>query len=236
MTRVVPFLALAIVLGCTDDSPADLSPAPADGHARGELRIGNKSMGPHADTVGATMRQPLVVMVVDPDGVPVRGVPVRWEAFDGAGVSAAEMPTDAGGESEVRLVLGRKTALYRARATVHGMTGSPVEFAATAHPGTPVSAVKHSGDSLAVDPGGRVVLTVRVRDRFGNGVHGVRIEWKAEGGGMVSWPLSFTNKSGDAEVVRTLGPSAAPQHTVAVLATLGDSTTLTFTTFTRIER
>ena len=222
--------AVAVVAALVACAEPTVRSTPLTEPDNGSLMMGNKSMGPHADTVRGTMRQPLVVLVTDPAGVPVPGVVVQWEAFDGAAVSARSVPTDAGGESAVSLTLGAFTGTYRARAHVSGASGSPVDFAASAHPGSPVSLEKANGDGLEVHAGASVVHTVRVTDSHGNPVHGVRIEWAAEDGGSTFRPSSYTNKRGLAEMTCRTGARSSLLRVTARAPTLPASPLVTFMT------
>ena len=82
--------------------------------------------------VGAVLPDLLVVEVTDEDGNPVEGVEVQWAAVGGGTVSAARVATDAAGQSAVQRVLGSTPGEQTTTAAVSGLSGSPVEFTATA--------------------------------------------------------------------------------------------------------
>jgi hypothetical protein len=82
--------------------------------------------------VGAPLPDLLVVEVSDDEGNPVEGVSVQWTAVGGGSVSAATATTDEDGRSSVQRVLGPNPGEQVTRAAVTGLSGSPVEFTATA--------------------------------------------------------------------------------------------------------
>jgi hypothetical protein len=196
---------------------------------QGATQMGDNSAGPGADTVLGTLteiEQPLVVLVLDQNGVPVRGVVVQWEATGGGSVAAPTGVTDAGGQSIMEYTFGREARSgYGARASVPGLIGSPVVWTSmSAHPGNPVALEKTGGDGLVVQAGGQVVHTVTVFDSHGNGAHGVTIEWTAAGGGGSIVPAqNITGQGGRAEATRTLGAGTGEQTTTARAAALPGS-------------
>ena len=121
----------------------------ATAHVYGAVRMGHRSIGPAADTTLGTNDEPLVVLVLDERGVPVRGVVVHWSATGGGSLSETEMPTDAGGESIVYYTYSAKAGIVRRG----GTRGRPywvaglVRAAWTA--GNPTQLVKTNGDSLS---------------------------------------------------------------------------------------
>jgi plastocyanin len=204
---------------------------------QGATRMGNNSIGPHADTVLGTLEentfeQPLVVVVFDQNDNPVQGVLVQWSASGGGSVASATDPTDAGGQSIMEYTFGAVAGgQYRATAAVPGLIGSPVMFELNAHPATPVALEKTNGDNLVVQAGGQVVHSVRVRDSYGNGTQGVTIDWAAAtGGGSITPAQNFTGNAGHAEATRTLGTGTGEQTATATAAAITGSPTLTFTT------
>lgn len=222
-------VAASLALGCAEAQ----GPTQSDPLFRGVL--GDRSMGPLTDTVLGTMtefEQPLKVVVLDFDGVPIPGVVVTWTASGGGSVSHRTTLTDAGGESFVEYTFGREARSgYGATASVAGMIGSPVVWNLRAQPGRPVALLKARGDGLVVGAGEQVVHTVVARDSYGNGTHGVWIEWTvATGGGSITPAKNVTVKSGQAEATRTLGANAGDQTTIATAPALPGAPRVTFTT------
>lgn len=74
---------------------------------------------------------PLVVRVTDRFGNGVSGVTVTWSVEGGRGeLSGEESTTNTAGEAQVTWSLGISLGAQRARATVEGLDGSPVDFEA----------------------------------------------------------------------------------------------------------
>ncbi|HEU4699438.1 MAG TPA: Ig-like domain-containing protein [Gemmatimonadales bacterium] len=124
-------------------------------------------------TVGSPLPDSLVVRVDDADGNPVAGVAVSWAVAGGGGaVSAAQTTTGADGRTGVVRTLGTAPGAATTTASVAGLTGSPVTFAATARTGsagalsitTQPSATAQSGVPFARQP------QVQLRDAGGNAV------------------------------------------------------------------
>lgn len=201
---------------------------------QGAVVMGNRSIGPLTDTVLGTLTEfeaPLKVLVLDHNGVPVRGVVVAWTASGGGAVSSASQPTDAGGESIVEYTFGAEArGGYGATAAVPGLIGSPVIFELDAKPAHPVALAKTGGDGLVVQAGGQVVHTVTARDSYGNGTQGVTIDWAAATGGGATAPArNVTGDGGRAEATRTLGAGVGEQTTTATAAALPGAPAVTFT-------
>lgn len=221
-------LAVTLLLGCAEPQ-ALMEASPTWGV------LGDRSMGPLTDTVLGTMtelEQPLKVLVVDPDGVPIPGVVVTWTASGGGSVSHQTTVTDAGGEAFVEYTFGPEARSgYGATASVAGLIGSPIVWDLRAHPGRPVILEKSRGEGLTVRAGDRVSHDVQVRDSHGNGTHGVWIDWTiGSGGGSLSWSRNATVKSGHAEVIRTLGVNPGEQTVIASAPDLPGAPRVTFTT------
>jgi plastocyanin len=85
------------------------------------------------------LANPLVAKVSDEFGNGVAGVPVGW-ATTGATLSAAAVPTDASGNSAVRLTLGSTAGPITITAVAPALTGSPQTFRATAVVAGPTTA------------------------------------------------------------------------------------------------
>lgn len=81
---------------------------------------------------GDTLDDPLVVVVVDRFGNPVRGVTVEWDVTVGEGnVSEDETTSGSDGTTFVYWELGGRIGVQKVTATVEGVNGSPVTFSAT---------------------------------------------------------------------------------------------------------
>lgn len=235
--RVLSLCLLVLAgIGC-DASPRVTDPATGL-PLGGTMVAGNRSIGPLTDSVMGTLREttnPLIVLVLDARGVPIRGVPVIWSAFGGGIVSPLDSVTNAGGEAIAEYTFGAQAhSGYGAFATVEGLSGSPIIFLLRAHAATPTRLEITKGDSLVILAGQKVVHTVTVRDSYGNPTRGVRVGWAiASGGGSLSWTESYTGVDGRAEVTRTLGAQPGKQTVVATALELAGAPQVTFTTITQ---
>ena len=82
---------------------------------------------------GEPVEHPLVVVVVDRYGNPVKDVEVSWNADLGNGSLSPSTGTvtDADGRSGVVWTLGNRIGVQQVTAEVHDVIGSPVTFSAT---------------------------------------------------------------------------------------------------------
>lgn len=164
------------------------------------------------DTVRATL-SPFRVLALDYKDEPVPGVTVTWHRFGRGSLSAQTTLTDATGLAESTYTFGERAGTERVNAGVAGLIGSPVQFEATAEPGSPSEVIVGAGSGQMTvvnepaDP-----YTVLVTDAYGNYVHGVAIDWAVtEGGGSIT-PAQGT--TGDPDGDGSLGPSASAIHTL----------------------
>lgn len=87
----------------------------------------------------APLREPLVIRVVDAEGLPIGGATVRWTTGDGGAFNPTESVTDDRGIARTSWTLGASPGTQRAHAIVEGSDGT--DFAATAsRDDTPASA------------------------------------------------------------------------------------------------
>lgn len=82
--------------------------------------------------IGAPLKEPLVVKVIDAKGEPVYGVPVSFDFIEGGGSISQEQPvtTDKEGKASVTLSLGPEPARNTITASLESVEGSPVTFTA----------------------------------------------------------------------------------------------------------
>ncbi|UCG16460.1 MAG: PD40 domain-containing protein [Phycisphaerales bacterium] len=177
-----------------------------------------------ADTIGATLAEPLIVSVARASGDVIVDVEVRFEITAGEGsLSAATSRTDASGRASTTVTLGSVAGRVEVRATCATVTSSSVAFSATARPGELVSLQRVSGDGQLRFPGSTLVnpLVVRASDRAGNGVSAISVTWNSlAGGGSIS-PLSpSTNVLGEVSAVWTLGPQPGANTAEVTAASL----------------
>lgn len=83
-------------------------------------------------TAGSELPDSVVVRTLDAAGRPVGGITVGWSVTGGGSVSAAATVSGPDGMTGVRRTLGPAAGAQATVATVDGVEGSPVTFAATA--------------------------------------------------------------------------------------------------------
>ena len=152
---------------------------------------------------GAAFAHPLLVLVTDQNGDPVEGVGVSWAAQGGGTVSTSSVETGSDGRAAVTRVLGPEPGEQTTTATVSGLEGSPVTFAATAtdpvagrvrrsrSPPPTVGAV----DGEVFDPEAQPVLFVT---NAGNPVAGVEVTATALSGTLEGTITATTDANGNA--------------------------------------
>ncbi|HEX2250715.1 MAG TPA: Ig-like domain-containing protein [Gemmatimonadales bacterium] len=180
---------------------------------------GNNQFAP----IGTDLDDPLIVRVTDEFGNPVADVEVHWSANNGS-VDPRSTNTGSDGLARTTWVLGSSTGSQSASASRDGLEGSPVEFTATALPGTADDLVPVSGNNQRGEPGQelREPLVVRLVDRDGNGIAGRAVTWiVGTGGGSVAPATSSTGNNGQAETRWTLGSSLGVNTVNAVVSGVG---------------
>jgi PKD repeat protein len=201
--------------------PGDGEPAAID------VIEGNDQSG----RVGEPLNDPLVFQVTDSRGRPVEGARVVFsvaQAGPGAGVVPDTATTDADGNARAQFQLGTTIGAQAGEAMVLMREGSQqptTSFTATALSESANGMAAFSGDGQS-GPAGSTLgqpLVIQVTDAFGNPIAGVPINWSVEGGGGVSEASNATDGQGQASVLRTLGPTAGPQATIATSEGLAGS-------------
>jgi PKD repeat protein len=201
--------------------PGDGEPAAID------VTDGNGQSG----RVGEPLNDPLVFEVTDSRGRPVEGARVVFsvtQAGPGAGVVPDTATTDADGNARAQFQLGTTIGAQVGEALVVMREGSQqptTTFTATALSESANGMAAFSGDGQSGPAGSPLgqPLVIQVTDAFGNPIAGVPITWSVEGGGSVSEPSNITDGQGQAFVLRTLGPAAGPQATIATSEGLAGS-------------
>jgi len=215
--RVRALLGALVFTACSGGTDLLL---PGDGQpAQIELRKGGDQTG----RVGEPLADSLVFAVLDSRSRGVEGAQVVFElssAGPGADVVPDTATTDADGMAKVRMVLGTRIGPQsgEARVLVPDGTREPTTtftIMAFAENADGMSAI--SGDEQIAPAGSALPqpLVIQVTDAFGNPISGVPITWTAPEGGSVSETSNLTDGDGRASVVRTLGPTAGIQTTVA---------------------
>lgn len=218
MTRISQLRsgALAILLAAGSLTCSDVTP-PSGTATAIEMTGGNAQTA----AVSQPLPNPLVVLVTDDNGEPVEGVTVSWSAQGGGGVSAATTTTGSDGRASVSRVLGPTAGPQATTASVTGVDGSPVTFAATAVDAGPGIALTTNPPTQALtgevfDPAAQPA--VRVTGAGGPSV-GVQVTASlASGSGTLQGTTTATtNATGDA-VFGDLGISGTGEHTLVFTA------------------
>jgi adhesin/invasin len=173
------------------------------------------------DTIGTTLGTQYAVRVSDRGNNAVDGVTVSWAAA--AGSITASSVTALNGVAVATRTLGNSAGAQPSTATVAGLTGSPVNFTATATHGNATTIVLNAGNAQTDTIGTTlpIAYAVRITDRATNPVNGATVNWSATGGSITA--SSVTNASGVASATRTLGNTAGAQPATATAAALPGS-------------
>ena len=214
VTPVVLAVAVAVGLSCSSSDnggggggPAgqvlELAPAPN----------GNNQTA----SVDALLPIPLRVIVTEL-GVPVEGVTVDWATSGPGSTIGTSALTDPDGIAQTVWKLSQTAGPQAATATVDGATGSPVNFSATALPGTPTSIEKTNGDNQFQQVGMPFALpmSLKVTDNFGNGVPSVEVDWLVTSGSVVlDGPSTMTQIDGATSLSVMAGGTIGPAQVTA---------------------
>ncbi len=139
-----------------------------------------------AGVVGTPLPAPVVVRVLDAEGVPVAGANVSFVPSDGGSVSATSMTTDGEGRAQVSWTLGSRVGSQSLMTTVDDpapgpgpmamYSVAPVSIPATANAG-PATTLSVTPASLTLDPGGTATFTLQAFDAFGNPTSSAGVVW-----------------------------------------------------------
>jgi hypothetical protein len=208
-------------------------------------------VGPASFTVQLqqAVLQPLQVVALDPNGVPLPAANLLFYAPDDVTLSAApgtavavaspgspsgariSLLANAQGEAAVTVKAGTKAGDRLIAARVHALNDTPgnAQWNLNVSPGPAANITQSGGDNQAGHVGVTLPqpLVAWVSDAFGNPVPGVNVTWSASsGGGSVSPSVSPTDSDGHASTTWTLGATVGPQ---TVTAALPGDTNVTFT-------
>jgi hypothetical protein len=214
-TRFNPVVLLLALVGCGGD--LGLPSASGEGVAVSVVD-GNGQTG----TVGEELPDPLVVQV-ESGGTPIAGHEVAFVIAgepEGGRLDPDTAVTGDDGRAVARWVLGPEVGPYEveARLVVSDPEPPPTAvFEASAVAGDPDTL--RAGSPL-IQPGRRgqavpEAPTVLVRDRYGNPVAGVLVEWDVTAGGGEVTGSAPTDAGGRAAVTWTLGMGVGVQKLVA---------------------
>ena len=209
---------LVVTATCARDSSGPVTPVPAE--------IAPLAGNGQTGTAGAPLPQPLIALVTEADGTPVRGAAVTWRVTaGGASVSAASVATDSLGRAAVQVTLGTTagTNADTVEASVGQLPAAGV-FTASAMPAAPAQVSRVSGDGQTGTVGQPLAdsLVVVVRDIYGNGAGGVNVGWTVTtGAGSLSAATVTTNAAGRAAVAWTIGTAAGLHSDSAAASAAG---------------
>ncbi len=190
--------------------------------AIGQPRLERVSGQTQSGGISATLPEPLVVRLVDPEGRPLPGRPVTFTVVRPDGVVRAlpeegrvvTVPTDALGQARVLWQLGTRTGAgnHQVAVTSPGVVGEVV-FCASATVAAPAQIVVVSGEPQRGLVGAPLPLpfVAMVVDAGGNPVGGVPVTFTVEQGGgtLDGTPATTvtkpTDSDGRAAVILTLG-------------------------------
>ena len=151
---------------------------------------------------GVKMSSPLVVKVTGGGGSPLAGQQVQWGISAGGGtLSDSISTTNDAGEAQTTYTPGTTPAIAGVTALL-GSLRTTFRVVLVAGPATELR--KFGADSPAAVVGSVLTLSVKLVDKFGNGVSGTTITWAAAGG-SINATTSTTNDGGVASVTYTLG-------------------------------
>ena len=216
MTRLrkLNFAALAALLASISVQCGGETGPPSDPSAI-EMAGGDGQVAP----AGASLPNPLVVLVTDEAGDPVEGVTVQWTATGGGGVTPGSVQTGSDGKASTSRTLGATTGQQTTTAAVTGLQGSPVTFTATATDGlTPGITITTNPPTEALtgevfDP--VVQPVVQVRDGTGQPMAGVQVTASvASGGGTLEGTTTATTDASGVARFGDLGISGTGAQTL----------------------
>ncbi len=200
--------------------------------AASSLRCNGDNIGPQTPTtiaeaggngqsgiVGQALSDPLVVLVTDDAGNPVSNVSVAWSVQGGGTVSAPTVSTGSSGRASVQRVLGPDPGPQTTTASVSGLKGSPVTFAATATEGPPTGGIVITTNPPTEALSGEVFdpvvqPAVRVTDASGP-VDGAQVTASlASGTGALEGRTTATTDANGDAIFADLGISGTGEHTI----------------------
>ncbi|MDZ7333722.1 MAG: GDSL-type esterase/lipase family protein [candidate division KSB1 bacterium] len=171
---------------------------------------------------GTAVKDPIKAVVLDVNGNPIQGHPVKFEVYEGGGYiwehQQLKQPfiyTDQNGIAAANWVLGPSIEVNRAKAVAEGLAGSGnVRYIATGRSNTASALKKVSGD-LQTGTAGLPLdkpLVVKVVDKNNDPIFDHPVKFNVEfGGGNFSGEPSLivrSNPFGEAIAVFTLGKQA----------------------------
>jgi Bacterial Ig-like domain (group 1) len=159
---------------------------------------------------GATLDQPVAVLVTDSTGAALAGVPVIWDPLDGGRLEPLADRTDSAGEARTRWTLGARAGAQRAQVRVgNPRTMPPFVITASAAAGDPQAVTLLAGDGQTGHVGAALPhdIVLGVNDRYGNPVPHVAVQARPRDGTVADTMLE-TDAAGRVTIRWTLGRRA----------------------------
>ena len=181
--------------------------------------------------VSTQLSNPLVVRVLDQDGVALGGVSVSFSVSPSGTLSASSATTGADGQASTRLTLGSTAGSYTVTVSVTKPDSTKLEVSftatATAPPKVPTTLEKVSGDGQSGQVSTQLSnpLVVRVLDQDGVALGGVSVSFSVSPSGTLSTSSATTGSNEQASTRLTLG-STIGTYTVTASVTKPDGTKL----------
>lgn len=188
-------------------------------------------LGEPSAPAGTTLADPAAIRLTDSTGRALADIPVSWAALDGGSVSGGATRTDSLGEARAKWTLGTSAGTQRLRVQIgSGRSVPPFIVTATANAGAPAAASILTGDSQkgAVNAELAKPVTLRVADKLGNPVTGVRVALSTQTGSLAD-SVVVTDSLGRAQVRWTLARTAGAQKLVAKVDGIAKSLTVAAT-------
>jgi len=189
--------------------------------ARFAIVSGNGQRGP----VQTNADQPLVVSVLDANGVGVGNQTVSWSLTSGSaalvggngGGNSTQTITDSSGRAQVNLRFGSTPGAIAISANT-SLAGAPLAFTAQAElPGLRII----SGNNQSAEPGQNLAqdFVISIAPTQAKALGGVTIQWEVlSGGGTLTSTSTSTDTAGESRNRLRLGPQAGANQVRASIA------------------
>ncbi|MBN1999552.1 T9SS type A sorting domain-containing protein [candidate division KSB1 bacterium] len=161
--------------------------------------------------VGTVLPTPLSVFIYDGSDKPVEGFPVPFRVLRGNGklngsASFLQVPSDENGNAGVAFTLGDTAGVDKNVVIVDvPLQNAPIQFSALAKPDNPHKLEKVYGENQQTGAGNTfpTPLTVKVKDRFGNGISNYDVKfWVTNGDGNFDGEMGKSTE-GAGKIVKT---------------------------------
>lgn len=181
-------------------------------------------------TAGTALAAPIVVQVLDQNGVAMAGVNVTFTPSPLSGVvSSPTMVTDGNGTASVTWTLGTVVGTDTMAIDVSGVSNTSITASVGAGDPATLVIVGGAAQDAAAGTTLSVPLSVQVSDQFGNPTPNVTVAWSDDANGTFAASTEVTNQSGVAQNTYTLGPNPGVEDIGVTVATASGPLTTSFT-------